>query len=150
MRWLVIGVGNELRRDDGLGAWLVERIAACRIPGVETRTVQQLMPELAAEIVRFDRVVFVDADRVHAEPTLMRVSAHSENARFGHAMTAGEVLGLAEMLGNHPPQAWLALIPGVDFGYGEGLSEPASRSARAFLSQIVELLSEAVPCTESD
>ena len=150
MRWLVIGVGNELRRDDGLGPWLTERIAEWAIPGVATRTVQQLTPELAAAIVQYDRVLFIDADRVHAKPTLTRVSARFGSSRLGHALGAGEVMAFAETLSDRVPPAWLALVPGADFEFGEGRSESAAKAAEAALNRIGELLRGADPCTKSD
>lgn len=63
---LVIGIGNPLRGDDGVGRWLAER-AEQLPPGTPTgdpplvRTVQQLTPELAAELTDARRVLFIDA-----------------------------------------------------------------------------------------
>ncbi len=63
---LVIGIGNPLRGDDGVGWWLAER-AEQLPPGTPTRgpllvrTVQQLTPELAAELTDVRRVLFIDA-----------------------------------------------------------------------------------------
>lgn len=149
MGWLVIGVGNELRRDDGLGPWLAGRIAESGIPGVATRTVQQLTPELAAAIVQHDRVLFIDADRVHAEPTLTRVSAKLGSSRLGHALGAEEVMAFVETLSDRGPPAWLALVPGSDFEFGEGLSESAAKAAAAALIRIDALLRGVDPCTKS-
>jgi hydrogenase maturation protease len=150
MRWLVIGVGNELRRDDGLGPWLAERIAEWGIPGVAIRTVQQLTPELAAASVQPDRVLFIDADRVHTEPTLTRVPAKLGNSRLGHALGAEEVMAFAETLSDRVPPAWLALVPGSDFEFGEGHSGSAAKAAEAALIRIGELLRGTDPCTKSD
>ena len=63
---LVIGIGNPLRGDDGVGWWLTER--AEQLPRATStgspllvRTVQQLTPELAAELTAARRVLFIDA-----------------------------------------------------------------------------------------
>ena len=57
---LVIGIGNTLRGDDGVGWWLAQRAERWR-PAVQVRVVQQLTPELAAELAPVNRVLFIDA-----------------------------------------------------------------------------------------
>ena len=58
---LVIGYGNELRGDDGIGPRVAEAVAARNHPGVRVRIVCQLVPELAAELAEARTVIFVDA-----------------------------------------------------------------------------------------
>ena len=45
---LVIGYGNELRGDDGLGPYIAARVEEQCLPHVRTLTVHQLTPELTA------------------------------------------------------------------------------------------------------
>jgi len=69
---LVIGIGNPLRGDDGVGPWLVHawgqrrarRKAAMGAAPLRIRVVPQLLPELAEELAAVRRVLFVDAWRV--------------------------------------------------------------------------------------
>ena len=58
---LVIGYGNTLRSDDGVGVWVADRIAALHIPDVDVRTCHQLFPEIAADFRPYDTVIMVDA-----------------------------------------------------------------------------------------
>jgi hypothetical protein len=44
---LVIGYGNSLRRDDGVGPRVAEAVEALQLPGVRTLTCQLLTPEFA-------------------------------------------------------------------------------------------------------
>ena len=63
-RALVIGIGNPLRGDDGVGWALVEDLeASLPDPGpcLELRVVHQLTPELAVELAEAQRVLFIDA-----------------------------------------------------------------------------------------
>lgn len=75
-RVLVIGIGNPLRGDDGIGPWLVERalprwLAAAGDRGgeglrgaratVALRSVHQLLPELALELAGVQQLLLVDA-----------------------------------------------------------------------------------------
>ena len=46
---LVIGYGNSLRRDDGVGPRVAEAIEALNLPGVQTLVCQLLSPEHAEE-----------------------------------------------------------------------------------------------------
>jgi len=60
---LVIGYGNTLRRDDGVGVRAAEMMAAdSRFADVEVLTAYQLTPELSLDIATASLVVFVDAD----------------------------------------------------------------------------------------
>jgi Ni,Fe-hydrogenase maturation factor len=66
-RRLVIGIGNLLRGDDGVGGLLAEEVGG--------RSVQQLTPELAAELAELEVVVFIDAwlAPAGAKPQLVEV-----------------------------------------------------------------------------
>ena len=61
---LVIGYGNSLRRDDGVGPRVAEAIEELQLPGVRTLVCQLLTPEFADPIARARRVIFVDAEIV--------------------------------------------------------------------------------------
>jgi hydrogenase maturation protease len=58
---LIIGYGNTLRSDDGVGPHVVREIAAQRLPDVTCVVVHQLTPEMAAQVTLADQVLFVDA-----------------------------------------------------------------------------------------
>lgn len=60
---LIVGYGNTLRRDDGVGVRAAELMGSDpRFAGIEVLTVYQLTPELALDIAAASLVVFVDAD----------------------------------------------------------------------------------------
>jgi len=56
---LVIGIGNPLRGDDGIG-WRLAALMPARA-GLAVRCRQQLTPELAEELASVERVLFLDA-----------------------------------------------------------------------------------------
>ncbi|MCP4349590.1 MAG: hydrogenase maturation protease, partial [Desulfobacterales bacterium] len=58
---LVIGVGNTLREDDGVGINLVRRLKACFPSGLNCIEVYEPDIILAQEIAGFDNVLIVDA-----------------------------------------------------------------------------------------
>jgi hydrogenase maturation protease len=61
MKTLIIGYGNQSRRDDGVGWFILEQLAALNLPNVELETGHQLEIEAAETISRYDAVIFVDA-----------------------------------------------------------------------------------------
>ena len=59
---LVIGVGNPLRGDDGLGWHAAEHLRERLVELHATVTsCHQLIPELAEPVSRAERVIFIDA-----------------------------------------------------------------------------------------
>lgn len=57
---LLIGLGNMLRGDDGVGPYLAER-AAGQWPQLRVRGVHQMTPELSSDLAEARRVLFIDA-----------------------------------------------------------------------------------------
>jgi hydrogenase maturation protease len=144
---LIIACGNELREDDGAGLLLAERLEqAWLASGLAVRriAVQQLVPELAAEIAsaNVDAVVFVDT-RVaggslgDGAVTCVKVGcAGAAHTSVGHHADPAILLAYAGLLmpTDKPPPAWLVTVPGVAFGHGQGLSA----SARAAIDDILD------------
>jgi hydrogenase maturation protease len=64
---LIIGYGNPLRGDDGLGWQVAGELAKCVDALISAVAVQQLTPELAEPVSDADLVIFVDAS-CHGEP----------------------------------------------------------------------------------
>jgi len=64
---LLVGLGNSLRGDDGVGVHLAGW-AERRWPVLQVRSVQQLTPELCCELSLAQRVLFIDAWQVATTP----------------------------------------------------------------------------------
>jgi hydrogenase maturation protease len=134
---LVIGYGNLLRRDDGVGIEAAQAIAAMNLPGVSVITRQQLVPELAAPISEADAVIFVDADvtaRGQVELRLLKPACSSQI--LAHAADPCSLLTLAKQIFGGGPTAWLLAIPVEDFGFGFGLSRRSQEGLRAAVKLI--------------
>jgi hydrogenase maturation protease len=126
---LVIGYGNMLRRDDGAGPALAERIAS-RWQGqglsVCTQIVTQLTPELALDIAAADvaAVVFVDAT---VAPNgggiqIRRLNGANASPSLGHHLGPALLLNYAALFQERQTPAWLVTVGGNDFRMGEGFS----------------------------
>jgi hydrogenase maturation protease len=144
---LVIGYGNTLRSDDAVGCLLVEQLAALKLPGVRTRVVHQLTPELAADVAEAEVVLFVDATvdvgvgiSVGPAEDSTRVTVHSvassENARISHAGSPANLLALARLLCGAEPEAHVIAVLATELGLGEHLSPAVERAMPAALAAI--------------
>jgi Ni,Fe-hydrogenase maturation factor len=68
--YLVVGYGNDLRSDDGVGQRVAEVVATWEISNVRSLAMHQLTPELAAELADVDVAIFVDACDLSIAPFL--------------------------------------------------------------------------------
>lgn len=137
---LIIGYGNPLRGDDGVGPRVVEAVAAMRLPGVHTMVCHQLTPELAELVAAARLVVFVDAE-IEAPEVGLRPLAAAENAEFRtHASDPAALLALAGRLFGRCPRAWWLTIPVADLGFGDALSPVAQRGLATALQEIRSLV----------
>jgi hydrogenase maturation protease len=139
---LLIGYGNTLRGDDGLGPHTVAAVAALALPGVRTRIVQQLLPELAAELAEVRCAIFVDARLAPADDTLQvtTIGPGPAAAVMAHTGDPRNLLALAQTLYGRAPEAWLVTVPGRDFDLGERLSDVGTAQSGVALTRIRELI----------
>lgn len=122
---LLIGYGNPLRGDDGLG-WVAAEVLAARQTAVSILTCHQLTPELAEPISRTDRVIFVDATTVGEPGEIVchpLTPAGASGKLFSHTCDPAGLLKMAEMLYGRSPQGTLFTVTGASFGYEEELSD---------------------------
>jgi hydrogenase maturation protease len=144
---LVIGYGNPLREDDGVGWRVVEEIVNCELSIVNceltTIATHQLLPELAEEVSGAALVIFVDAS-VEGEPGAVVVReilpVVQEVGAFTHHFDPAGLLGYARDLYGRFPRAYLVTITAVSLGYGEGLSAVVETAVSDVLRQIEKLL----------
>ena len=139
---LIIAYGNELREDDGAGLVLAEQLASVwQVKGltVQSVAVQQLAPELAADIAGEDvtAVIFVDT-RMTTSPFDLSVAVvplqpgTELSPSMGHHVQPNVLLAYAQALyvTETVPPAWLVTVPGTRFGYGETISDVALSAIR--------------------
>jgi hydrogenase maturation protease len=125
-RVLVIGYGNTLRSDDGVGPRVAEAVEALQLPGVRAMTCQQLSPEHADPISKAETVVFVDAAVDSPKEVLLRPLEPNESSQLmAHAADPRTMLALARDVFGHTPKAWWLTIPAVTLEFSETLSPEA-------------------------
>jgi hydrogenase maturation protease len=140
---LVIGYGNTLRADDGVGPKVAEAIETLGLPRVSTLSCALLAPELAEPVSRAARVVFVDA-AVDAprEVQLRKLTPAGTSQLMAHSASPATLLAMARDVFGHAPEGWLLTIPVEEMGIGEELSAFAREGLKAATEAIRKLAAE--------
>ena len=143
---MVVGYGNSLRSDDGVGPAVAARLAGDpRLAGVIIRSEHQLTPELAADASQASLLVLVDAgtDEAPGEVSVRRLEPSSVEGgtAWTHHLDPSALVGLArELWGSAPPVIVVSIGP-ASLEVGEGLTEivaPAVTRAADLVATVVE------------
>jgi hydrogenase maturation protease len=139
---LLVGYGNTMRQDDGVG-WQIAAQLAPHYTNTAVQVIQthQLMPEIAATIATVSGVVFVDAE-LGTSPGKIQVKALTPASTAGdtHSLGPAEMLYIAQTLYNACPPAHLVTITGQAFDFGDSLSDPVRDAIPEAIAQIKRLL----------
>jgi hydrogenase maturation protease len=129
---LVVGYGNALRTDDGLGWHAAERLAEDpRMTGVAVLQRHQLAPELALDFSRASLVVLVDARHGTAPGTftIERVApADGAATTWSHHLSPPSLVALALELYGRVPEVFVVSVGVASVEMGDRLS-PALEAA---------------------
>jgi hydrogenase maturation protease len=129
---LIVGYGNPLRSDDGIG-WHAARLLATdpRLDGARVLAHHQLTPELAADVSRASLVVLVDA-AAEGDPgsvAVRRIGPRSATpAPWSHHLDPATLAGLADALYGVVPPIVLVSVAASSFAQGDRLSDPLQRA----------------------
>ena len=144
-RTLVIGLGNEYRRDDAVGLVVARRL---REAAPESVLVLEETGEGASLLESWqdaDTVILIDAVQSGAAPgTVHRLDAHEQPIakkffRFStHAFGLAEAVELARALGRLPPRLIVYGIEGKSFESGVGLSPEVEAAAQVVVEKVLE------------
>ena len=138
-RPLVIGYGNPLRQDDGIG-WRAADLLESYLPAgsIDIRRKHQLTPELSDLISDASLVIFLDAS-IAQPPGCMAcepVEAETRSA-FWHSLTPGQLLSLVD----DPPPAYLISGGVAMMGWFEQLTAQGELAAVRMSEHAHNLLS---------
>ncbi len=138
---LVIGYGNTLRSDDGVGPKVAETVADLHLPGVEVFARELLVPELADPVARARLVVFVDAAVDAPRQVQWRPLHPADSSRLlDHAADPRTLLALARDIFGRAPRAWWLTIPVENTAIGEGFSPFAQGGMKRAVQQLKRFL----------
>ena len=159
---LVLGLGNVLLGDDGLGAAAVARMERLyRIPpGVQLEDGGTLGLSLLGLLAEADRVILVDAVRTESPPgTLVRIDGDEvmdavRERLSPHQIGVADLLDAARLIGCYPNTVTLlGLVPQtIDLSVVRSSAVDASLDAlvEAIVGEVQSLGYEIVPAAESE
>ena len=143
MSTLILGYGNPLRGDDGIGWVAAEQLAKkFSDPGICVLARQQLTPELAADAAQVERLVLIDAtqDGIAGKVGVEKIApSESTESAFTHQLKPGELLACAHELYGRAPETWLVSVAGASFECSDKLSAPVAAALPAVLSRVEEI-----------
>jgi hydrogenase maturation protease len=148
---VVIGYGNALRADDGVGPRVAMATSTWGLPGLASLAVYQLTPELAEPLSTADLAILVDARLGGGRAVeVLPLEPSQPGGMSGHVSDPRSLLALTLAIYGRRPRAYLVSVPAADFSLGEGLSETALRGAGDALERIAALIeAEGTRCTGS-
>jgi hydrogenase maturation protease len=138
---LVIGYGNSLRGDDGIGMHVADLLSRHGWANIHVISTAQLTPELAKEVALARGVIFVDACRA-TEGSAVRVQEIAPvqgSCSESHLLSPKGLLQLASKCFGHAPRAWLVIVDGYHFRLSNTISAAAETNARAAGRVVIEL-----------
>jgi hydrogenase maturation protease len=142
----VIGVGNEYRRDDGLGPAVVARLRRADLPPDVTLAVCDGEPTRMLDLwTGADLAVVVDAVRTggdhggHVYEVAVDDLAEAP-AATSHAVALGATVELARALDRLPQRLVVFAVDGTDFGFGTELTTPVAAAVEPVARRVRDLL----------
>jgi len=144
-RPLVICYGNRLRSDDGVAWQVADRLTGdVGLAGVDVICRHQLTPELAEDVSRARRVIFVDAAAGGTPGTvrhaaLVAPAGDVNFAAWSHDLTPARLAGLAVTIFGRVPPLDVVTVAAGSFAVGEDLSAPVAAAVEAAAGAVAGL-----------
>jgi hydrogenase maturation protease len=138
--WLIYGIGNVGRQDDGLGWAFIDWLQVQGLgPNAELRSCYQLLLEDAELISTKERVLFIDAtkDASVTSFTLERAAPRMDFSFTSHAISVPAIMATCQQCFERLPDVHVLAIRGYEFGLEVGLTPAAQQNldgATAYLS----------------
>ncbi len=141
---VVIGVGNEFRRDDGVGPVVLSRLS-----GQAARSVRLVLSD--GEPARMIEAwagasLAIVVDAVRADPPvpgrlhriiLDRADAPEVRPVSSHGLGLSEAIGLAQVLDRMPDRLIIHAVEAADLSQGVGLTPAVAAAADAITSAVL-------------
>ncbi|MFN3421634.1 MAG: hydrogenase maturation protease [Armatimonadota bacterium] len=140
---LVVGYGNPLRGDDGVGWVVAEKLKELTLSeAVSIQTCIQLTPELAADLSEAEIAILIDARAEEPAGKILcqQVKPLPNPPSSSHHLNPSVLLSYAHQFFGKAPQTYLVSINGAEFGYQAHLSPQVQEAVHEAVKVIVELL----------
>ena len=145
---LVCGIGNKLKKDDGIGPYVAEQLAQRSMPSnVSVSDFGTSGFKTALEIGQYDKVIFVDAIQRGNEPGHVHRATLSKEDFKGspslsscvvsfHESDLKKILSTAVRINTYPKQVIVLGCEPKDLSFGMGLSPEVQKA----VDKIIDLI----------
>ena len=146
---LILGIGNTLLSDEGLGVHLLEYLREHHAdqPGITYLDGGTLSFTLAPEIEDCDNLIVLDAAQLNEVPGTVKLLVGAEMDRFlgqgkrsVHEVGLVDLMTIARLQDRLPRNRALLGVQPARLGWGEAPSDTVSRAIPEAASQVIELL----------
>jgi hydrogenase maturation protease len=159
MTTLVLGYGNLDRQDDGV-AWhvlgnLMKKYGHPLPDSIDIDTFDQkndlhfyyqlqLLPELAEDLSKYDRAVFIDAHTgaIPNDIEVVTVNPSFQNSPLTHHLTVNSLLYIAQSINFKVPETLLVSIRGFEFKFTQQLSQKTRELVPLAVNRIQKWVNE--------
>lgn len=149
---LVIGLGNPLRRDDGIGSEVVKMLGRQLPPPVKSRVdlrVDFQADLFHAQLIRgYKSVIFIDAQSAGDCPpaAVQKLEAACQAPGFtSHIGSIPGLLNITKMLYGKTPDCYLLAVRGRSFDLGEELSAEGKENCLLGVKAAAGLIHQLLP-----
>jgi len=142
-RILIIGVGNTLRQDDGIGVVAAQELnKTLQHSDVQILVRQQLTPELAQNMSEAEKVIIIDAEqgKTPGEVTERRIRPKQAQV-LTHDVDPAGLLAYSRELYGKCPETIVITVAGRSFDFGENLSVAVARALPEIIHRTMRLAS---------
>ncbi len=140
---VLVAVGNPLRRDDGVGMYIGERVAQRALPPFSVVLAGFTPERVFEDILREQpaKVVFIDAASFGGEPGEVRVLSEDEIIATTLSTHTFPLPILARMITKEAgcPVFFVGIQP-QDVSFGEGLTGRVQEAAQALIAYLEEVV----------
>jgi hydrogenase maturation protease len=144
---LVVGFGNALRTDDGVGWAAAERCATDpRLEGATVMARHQLTPELALDVSRATGVIFIDASHGPPAGTLVVWQLDPDDGggmHSSHHVSPSSLVQLAIELYGRAPAVHVVSVGVESMEPGDRLSPAVEAAIPRLVDAVASLAAEA-------
>jgi hydrogenase maturation protease len=147
---LILGIGNTLLCDEGIGVHVVERLRSLLQvhPAIEILDGGTLSFTLAEPIARAEGLIVVDAARMASPPGTVKLFMNADmdhylrgNRQSVHEVSLTDLLDIARLSGQLPQQRCLVGIEPNNLDWGDGPSpelQPAIEQAVRVITDVLD------------
>ena len=142
----VIGIGNDHRRDDGIGPAVAAAVAARELPGVRVHSCAAEPTALLDAWEGADLAIVVDAvaGGVPGRVRQCHLDEVAQSAALSsHDLSVRQTYELGRVLGRAPGLIVLVTVDVADTGHGTGLSPAVSAALPQAVATVVALVEHA-------